>query len=319
MATGATDVTGATERVRLLYVGGMHRSGSTLADMMIGQLPGHVGVGELYFLWRDGPKHNVPCACGELFSDCPFWQAVGERAFGGWSEALADEMMQLQRQVDRTTLIPKLLTAREDSQFAATCRRYTGRLAALYRAIADIAGKDVVVDSSKRPSRPYALRREPSVDLAVAQLVRDPRGVAYSWSKVVPDGAVHRGDMPRWSLATVSRRWVTVNAAVAWLPRVGVPRVLVRYEDLVTYPARELTRIAALHKPDARLDDLPFLADGGVRPSATHTIAGSRIRHSKGVLPLRLDEEWRTKLPARDRRLVTLATSPSRWRYGYPA
>lgn len=311
-------MTQATEPVRLLYVGGMHRSGSTLADMMIGQLPGHVGVGELYFLWRDGPKHNVTCACGEPFSDCPFWRSVGERAFGGWSESLADEMIALQDEVDRTAVIPKLLTARSDSEFAATTRRYTGRLAALYRAIAEVAGADVVVDSSKRPSLPYALRREPGVDLAVAQVVRDPRGVAYSWSKVVPDSATYKGNMPRWSPATVSRRWVTVNASVRWLRRVGVPSVLVRYEDLVAHPARELARIAALHGPAAAPGDLAFLADGGVRPNATHTIAGSRIRHSKGVLPLRLDEEWRTRLPARDRRLVTLATSVSRWRYDYP-
>lgn len=312
-------MTEGTERVRLLYVGGMHRSGSTLADMMIGQLPGHVGVGELYYLWADGPKHNVTCACGEPFSDCPFWRAVGEKAFGGWSESLADEMIGLQHEVDRTALIPKLLTARAGSDFDEARGRYTARLAALYRAIAEVAGADVVVDSSKRPALPYALRREPAIDLAVAQVVRDPRGVAYSWSKVVPDSATYKGDMPRWSAATVSRRWVTVNAAVAWLRRVGVPGVLVRYEDLVTNPARELARVAALHGPAAAPEDLPFLADGGVRPNATHTIAGSRIRHSKGVLPLRLDEEWRTRLPARERRLVTVATSVSRWRYDYPA
>jgi hypothetical protein len=311
-------VTEGTQRVRLLYVGGVHRSGSTLADMMIGQLPGHVGVGELYYLWADGLKHDVTCACGEPFSACPFWQAVGERAFGGWSDALADEMLALQHEVDRTALIPKLLTARAGSDFDEARRRYTGRLATLYRAIASVAGAEVVVDSSKRPALPYALRREPSIDLAVAQVVRDPRGVAYSWSKVVPDSASYKGDMPRWSAATVSRRWVTVNAAVAFLRRVGVPGVQVRYEDLVTNPGPELAKIAALHGDAASPVDLPFLADGGVRPNATHTIGGSRIRHSKGVLPLRLDEEWRAKLPARDRRLVTLATSVSRWRYDYP-
>jgi hypothetical protein len=93
--------------------------------------------------------------------------------------------------------------------------------------------------------------------------------------------------------------------------------VVVRYEDLVSNPAAELARISALHGTAATPEELPFLADGGVRPNATHTIAGSRIRHSKGVLRLRLDEEWRTQLPARDRRLVSLATGVSRWRYDY--
>jgi hypothetical protein len=303
--------------VRLLYVGGVPRSGSTLADMMIGQLPAHVGAGELYYLWSDGPQHNVRCACGELFLDCPFWTEVGERAYGGWPASLVEEMLRLQRRVDRTARIPALISAPAGSAFGRARDRYTDRLAALYRAIAETAGASVVVDSSKRPALAFALRHEPGVDLAVAHVVRDPRGVAYSWGKRVPDGATHRGEMPRWSIGTVSRRWITVNAAIAALRRFGVRTARVRYEDLVSDPAPQLARIAALHGTPASPTDLDFLADGGVRPARTHTIAGSRIRHSTGVLPLRLDEEWRTSLPARQRRLVTVATAVSRWRYGY--
>jgi hypothetical protein len=301
--------------VRLLYVGGVPRSGSTLADMMIGQLPGHVGVGELYYLWLDGPRHNVRCACGETFGDCLFWTEVGKRAFGGWSSRLVEEMLALQRIVDRTPRIPALVAAPAGSPFDRARIRYTNRLTDLYRAIADTSGAEVVVDSSKRPSLAYALRRGPDIDLAVAHVVRDPRGVAYSWGKTVPDGATHRGDMPRWSTGTVSRRWITVNAAVAALRRLGVRTATVRYEDLIARPAAQLARIAALHGTPAT--DLDFLRDGGIRPAQTHTIAGSRIRHSSGVLPLRLDEEWRTGLPARERRLVSMATAVSRWRYGY--
>jgi len=303
--------------VRLLYVGGVPRSGSTLADMMIGQLPGHVGVGELYYLWADGPRHNVKCACGEPFAGCPFWQEVGERAWGGWPESVVDEMLRLQARVDRTARIPALLAAPDRSAFGVEVRRYTGHLAALYRAIAQTSGARVVVDSSKRPSLAFALRRQPAIDFAVAHIVRDPRGVAYSWGKTVPDSATYKGAMPRWSIATVSRRWITVNASVAAVRRFGVRHVRVRYEDLIADPPAQLARIAALHGTRLGPEDLDFLADGGVRPAATHTIAGSRIRHSTGVLPLRLDEEWRTRLPARQRRLVTLATAVSRWRYGY--
>jgi Sulfotransferase family len=303
--------------VRLLYVGGVPRSGSTLADLMFGRLPGHVGVGELYHLWTDGPRHNVRCACGDPFRDCPFWTKVGGLAYGGWPDTLVDEMIDLQRRVDRTASIPALLAAPERGGFSRARARYTERLATLYRAIAETSGATVVVDSSKRPSLAYALRREAGIHLAVAHVVRDPRGVAYSWRKVVPDGATHRGQMPRWSARTVSRRWVTVNGAVAALRRFGVPGVRVRYEDLVADPVTELARVALLHGIPVTAADLDFLADGGVRPGSTHTIAGSRIRHSTGVLPLRLDEEWRTRLPAGQRRLVTAVTAVSRWRYGY--
>ena len=47
---------------RVLYVGGLPRSGSTLLDLLLHQLPGHVGVGEIYYLWNDSLLHDAPCA-----------------------------------------------------------------------------------------------------------------------------------------------------------------------------------------------------------------------------------------------------------------
>ena len=40
--------------LRVLYVGSWSRSGSTLLDLMLGQVPGFVSVGELRFLWQRG-------------------------------------------------------------------------------------------------------------------------------------------------------------------------------------------------------------------------------------------------------------------------
>ena len=57
--------------VTVLFVGGMPRSGSTLFDLMVGQLPGHCDVGELFYLWQAGPLRDQLCACGEPFSELP--------------------------------------------------------------------------------------------------------------------------------------------------------------------------------------------------------------------------------------------------------
>jgi hypothetical protein len=59
------------------------------------------------------------------------------------------------------------------------------------------------------------------------------------------------------------------------------------------------------------------LTPGGVRLGSSHTVAGGRVRMRTGVLPLRLDDEWRTALPASLRRFVSAATWPLRRRYGY--
>lgn len=307
-----------TTPLDVLYVGGLGRSGSTLTDLLLHSLPGHVAVGELFYLWRNGVLHDGLCACGEPFSACPFWTEVGERAFGGWRRADAQRVLHLQDRVDRSAVIPLLLSRRRPPGFAAALEEYTGVLARLYRAVADVAGAPVVVDSSKRASLAFVLRAMPEVRLTVAHVVRDPRGVAYSFSRHVPlpEGAALTGTQPRSRTLKVARRWVTVNALVAALPRLGVRSVRVRYEDLVRDPVRELSRVAAAEGRGSQVDPTVVSPDG-LRVPRTHLVAGGRIRLADGVLPLRLDDAWRREMPARARRLVTVLTALSRARYGY--
>lgn len=309
----------AAGRTPVLYVAGVPRSGSTLADMMIGQLPGHVGVGELFYLWSNGPGRDVTCACGQVFSACPFWTEVGRRAYGGWDAAPVEEVLALQRDVDRTARIPLVLAGPLAPGFRRRARRYVQLLEQLYAAIAEVSGARVVVDSSKRPSLAFLLRDSRRVQLKVVQVVRDPRGVANSWRKVValPAGASRRSEMPVWSTRTAVRRWVTVNATVAALSRAGVERTVVRYEDLVREPERSLTQVAGLHGGELGPGDLDFLTPAGVTTASSHTIAGSRIRLHEGPMRLTVDDAWRRELPPWPRRLVSAGTWASRRRYGY--
>ena len=46
-------------------------------------------------------------------------------------------------------------------------------------------------------------------------------------------------------------------------------------------------------------------------------MAGNPNRHSAGPVRLALDDEWRTRMPWRDRALGTLLTLPLLGRYGY--
>lgn len=306
-------------RLRVLYVGGMPRSGSTLTDLMLHQLPGNVGVGELFYLWRNGVAHNGLCACGAAFSDCPFWGEVGRVAFGGWDTVDVDHVLALQRAVDRTSRIPLLLSPWRPRRFAARLAEYTDLLRRLYAAILTVSGQRIVVDSSKRPSMAWVLRGMTDVDLRVVHVVRDPRGVAFSFNKHValPAGAALKGEMPRSTTRKVGRRWVTVNAMVGALRRAGVPVLRVRYEDLVAQPERELHRVLELAGEDASCAALRHVTEDGITVPRTHVVAGGRIRLLEGTVPLRLDEQWRQDMPVRSRRLVELITARARRRYGY--
>ncbi|HET6214816.1 MAG TPA: sulfotransferase, partial [Micromonosporaceae bacterium] len=173
--------------MRVLFLGGLGRSGTTLVERILGQLPGVCSLGEVVHLWRRDLRDDERCGCGVRFSACDFWRAVGDRAFGGWSRVDLSRVLALQAAVERTRHIPWLAAPR----LAGPARRelvaeYAGYYARVYNAAAQVAGASVVVDSSKHAALAYCLAGTPDLDLRVLHVVRDARGVAYSWTKRVP-------------------------------------------------------------------------------------------------------------------------------------
>ncbi|MGI8986606.1 MAG: sulfotransferase [Nocardioidaceae bacterium] len=314
-----TDPSAASEPLSVLFVGGMPRSGSTLFDLMVGQLPGHCDVGELFYMWQAGPLRDQRCACGVAFSECPFWSEVGDRAFDGWENVDAAEVLALQSQVDSTAqmFLARLLPRR--SARAAGVRRYLDLTVAVYRAVADVTGARVVVDSTKRPSTAYLLAGEPRVDLAVAHVVRDPRGVLNSWSREVPlpEDSGARSHLKRRAMRQVVRRWVTVNTMIGRLSGCGVPILLVRYEDLVDDPVPVMESVLRLTGAEPVAGDLDFIGPEGVHTGVSHAASGGRVRFRTGPMPLKLDEAWRRELPRWKQVVTSTVCKPLMGRYGY--
>src|SRR5215470_15851498 len=67
----------------VVYIAGFGRSGSTLLERALGELPGYVNVGELIDLFRRTGPDGERCGCGEAFTDCAFWTDIGKHAFDG--------------------------------------------------------------------------------------------------------------------------------------------------------------------------------------------------------------------------------------------
>jgi sulfotransferase family protein len=300
------------------YIGGIGRSGSTLLETIAACFAEVCVLGEIVHLWERGVRADHLCSCGQPFSRCPFWQRVGEVAFGGWRLADADEMRRLWSLVDRTRRIPAAVRARPDTAHAAAAREYTDRFAAIYAAAAEITGASVVVDSSKHASTAYLLRGRDDLDLRVLHMVRDSRGVAYSWTKEVAqqvaDGNVVY--MHRYPPHVAAALWDAQNLAFAAMARTATPVWRLRYEDLLADPVPTARTLASfLGLPADGITG--FLSDTEVHLPETHQISGNPMRFNSGTLTLRRDDAWRTQFPAADRRLVTALTAPLLRRYRY--
>ncbi len=304
----------------VLFIGGFGRSGSTLLDRLLGQLPGFVSLGEVKYLWERGLLENQSCGCGEPFRTCPFWTAVGLRGFGGWDRIDVAEVVALMRAVDRHRYVPFLAAPNAaPAAFQDRLRRIAAILTPLYAAIRDVAGVPVMVDSSVDPSTAILLRRVPGIDLRVAHLIRDSRGVAMSWAKRVvrPEVVDRRAYMPSYRPTSTALRWDVDNALFDALRRAGAPTAVVRYEDVVAAPRATLIRLARLAGRAVADADLAFVSGGAADLGIAHTVAGNPMRFETGRLELRVDDAWRSDMPGAARGAVWALTWPLLRRYGY--
>lgn len=303
---------------RVILLGGLGRSGTTLVERIVGELPGVVALGEIVHLWRRDVRDNERCGCGERFSDCAFWSAVGLEAFGGWSNVDVPRIEALQEEVERTRHIPKLARTRLTGRHRDDVVAYTEYYAKVYRAAAKVAGAEVVIDSSKHSSLAFCLRWHPDIDLRVVHVVRDSRAVAYSWTKQVArpetDGAE---EMTRYSPSRSALLWDVHNAAFGLLRRRGVPVRTVRYEDFLADPVAVTAAIATFADLTLPDDAFGYLSTDHVDLTKGHSAAGNPMRFRTGRLALARDDEWRVKLPPRQRRLVSAVTLPMLNTYGY--
>lgn len=307
---------------RIIYLGGLGRSGTTLIERMLNELPVIRSVGEVTHLWQRGVSAGERCGCGAPFHECEFWRQVGEVAFGGWDLLNVDHLTALQRRVDRTRHIPALARSQRRPDFQQALDEYLSYYLRLYQAIEKASGCQAVVDSSKHASLAFCLRAARALDLRVVHVIRDSRAVAYSWSRQVarPD-APGQSYMTIYDARTAAVQWNAQNVALHWLSRLGVPVLRVRYEDFVRDPEQGVRDIAAFVGIRILPGALQFIqggaADRWAELGPAHTASGNPMRFESGQVLIRPDVRWETALPARHRRLVTALTLPLLPRYGY--
>ncbi|HEY2055105.1 MAG TPA: sulfotransferase [Solirubrobacterales bacterium] len=300
--------------LKVLFIGGYGRSGSTLLDRVLGQIPGFVSVGELRHLFQEGFVENRRCGCGDPFLDCDFWQAVTRRAFGELSEREVAAIAALKQRVDRWWLLPLLgrrLGTRRQRREVDHYRRILRRL---YAAIAAESGAAVLIDSSKDVSHGYALRGlDDALDLRVLHLVRDSRAVAWSWQrrKFNPGSGEQ---MDRYSLLRTSAEWSAINALTRLHRPTGARYATLHYGDFAADPSGAVDDILAFLDEPERPN--PIAPDRTVHLGADHTAAGNPNRFRRGAVEIRPDEEWRRAMSPAGRLLVGALTLPGLRRYG---
>ena len=288
--------------LRIVYIVGAGRSGSTVLDTILGNHPQAFSVGELSNLHRCAWVNNEFCACGEPAGDCGFWNEVRGRWLGSTPGASIESYLVLRDRFERFGSSALWRTEAASLYRSPSARRYLEQTGTLLESIAAVSGRRVIIDSSKTPLRARWLARLPGIDLRLVHLVRDSRAVAWSRKKALKRnervGVQHDlAARPAWYSVVY---WTVSNLLAARLRR-GVRErgVLVRYEDFVSEPSRELLRIGEACGLDC--GPLAEALEAGDSFSVGHTVAGNRLRMG-GAVRLKADWDWIERLDESDRR-----------------
>lgn len=299
----------------VVFISSAGHSGSTLLDMMIGNLSYAESLGELMVMPGEIALGS-PCTCGASLLQCPLWSRVLARWSGrhgrppgdirlGWmahsqhasrSLRLARAASHGWRWLQLRAGVPALGLAEP------VYRRGLRQTIELYEDVFACSGKRVLVNSSK----PYLVAVDHARLLGsrcrVINLVRDGRAVYASF--------LRHGFAPRAALHAWQHHY---DRALPLFERYLGPGQLltVRYEDLVTRPQDTMSRVCSFLGEPFEPAALDFSAPH-------HNVNGNDIRF-RPRHELRLDERWRRELSAPQLEFFMRHAGRTMQRMGYGA
>lgn len=306
------------KKIEVLYISGCDRSGSTVLDRVLGQIEGFFGCGEIWHFFGRGMTNNELCGCGKPFRKCELWMDVAKRYENDAHAQKPEDIERLQRIFVRTRYLPMLISSGGPSRFQRQLDILRAHLGSLYLAVSEVTGAHVIVDSSKNPVYAHVLGGVDGIGLSVVHLVRDGRGVAYSWSKKRqrPEVLGQVEYMDRHGPVRSSAYWVAAQLGSETL-KLRYPYMRIRYEDFIREPKHTTKSLLEfLGHPDLALNGLKHIKEEAVPLGVQHTISGNPMRMEQKIT-LRMDCEWLGQMKKSDKWLVGALTLPLLVRYGY--
>lgn len=277
--------------IEIVFIAGSGRSGSTLIERFLAESYGYCGCGELRYFWERNCIDGDVCSCGESVENCQFWSGFFSELDVSGKE-YAKKVISIKSKVD----FNKYLIFGFDE---ALVNEFLALIIPLYRYAYEKSGR-IVIDSSKHPSYLALLSKSSEVRIYCLHVLRDPRAVAFSWSKKVRRPEVESAAvyMPTFSALRVSVQWVLYNLWFRLNRRDFFAYYSVSYEDFCFSPNIVSSRLLTLTGKN--------FAD---REKLFHSVAGNpmRFRDFDGIT---VDESWRGKATGLKYFFVLVLTFP---------
>jgi hypothetical protein len=284
--------------IKVLYLAGSGRSGTTIMARLLGELDGFVNVGEAarYLFDRHIQAKRLPCGCGNSVPECPFWKDI--------VQAIPVEVYESGDSLVRMRKFPWLLL-RGKNGVPARYKAILAAIAGVYQKVARDTGCAVIVDSSKNPANALLVSLVPDVELHVLHVVRNPQNVVASWTKKKGYLAVHPA-------RRVIAWWWSYNILAEALRLRAKTYRRIRYEDFVRDPNSLLQQVAC--DTVGKVLSTSFLDGAEATVHMQHILAGNPDKFGSGNVKI---GDVNSAVANGRKLLVNLLTFPLQFRYRY--
>lgn len=267
--------------MKLVYISGLSRIGSTVIERVFDTSPSIFALGEFNSLWTLD-FDTLACSCGSPVRSCNFWQPVLAEA--NVDERWRERMAELERRVAKHKFIAKYgLNLRKLSK-DPDIREYIDRQQAIFTAVAERSGCDVLIDSTKFPQRAWILAT--LQDMLVVHLRRDSRHWLASVRSPKFDSG--RGEMQiKYPFIKLIDGWLRCETSMALLAR----RTRLHefsYEEFARDPRNYVQNSSLAGVLGQELAGIRWTGPASVTPSPDyHTIAGNPDRYQATQIDIR--------------------------------
>ena len=308
--------------VKYVYICSAAHSGSTLLDLMIGSHSKAESLGEVSHL----PKNislNSLCGCGKPVQSCSMWQDVLTMV----SNNLGTDILKNPYALNLGYINPKVVVDKIhktkiyqlrrkifhglwyiEFKYGIKCFRpflqpinqAIENNFLLYDAVRTVCSSNIIVDSSKTYLKAIGLYRRRPEEVRVILLVRDGRGVFYSY--------LRRNVPKRESLDA----WKNFHErALPLFDECNIDILTVKYEELVKETRRELGRICDFLNIGFEEEMLNYAA----KPN--HTTNGNEEVRFRKLSEIKLDTSWCEHLSDEDQRYFESRAGQLNRKLGY--
>lgn len=277
-------------KIKIIYIVGIGRSGSTILDLIIGNNDGCLSCGEITNIFKDAFIKNQICSCGQVAINCDYWQSI-KKEWLSRNSLDVEEFITLIYRYEKNGIVPWLRYYFNRFLFKTRdFRLYLQGTNKFINLMSTINNKYIIIDSSKRVLRFKVLQSHCGFDVFPIHLIRDLKGIMASEVSNI-ESTIQKQVI---FLKTIIR-YVVVNMQIKFVLS-NVPHKTLLYESLLENPQEELNEIGKLCQINTS-ESIGKIVNQEVM-NFRHLISGSHIRtQSNIILQKNPSEKWKKYLP----------------------